>query len=92
MSVLASIIDLAFTAYIYVILIQVAVSWLVAFDVINTTNEQAKNLIALLHKATDPVYKPIQKYVPPIGGIDLTPLIVVFGLSLVRGILMGIFL
>ena len=37
----------------------------------------------LLKKLTDPVYKPLRKYIPPIGGIDITPLIVIIGLQLI---------
>lgn len=78
---LMGIINLLVNLYILVIIIQVALSWLIAFEVINVNNPQARNLINLLKKLTDPVYKPVQKYVPPIGGIDLTPLIVIIGLQ-----------
>ena len=59
------------------------------FDVINAKSEKAQNLIRLLKKATDPVYKPIQKYIPSIGGIDITPLIVILGLNLLRSMIFG---
>ncbi len=75
---------LALDIYMLVILVQVAVSWLIAFGVINAGNQQAQNLIALLKRATDPVYKPLRKYVPPIGGLDLTPLIVIIGISVLQ--------
>lgn len=87
MYVIASLLSFAINLYILVIIIQVAVSWLIAFEVINSGNEQAKNLMALLKKLTDPVYKPIRKYIPPIGGIDLTPLIVIIGLQLIEHLL-----
>lgn len=87
---IVSLIDLTVNIYIGIIILQVAVSWLIAFDVINAGNQKAQNLIALLKKATDPVYKPIQKYVPPIGGLDLTPLIVIIGVSFIGNILIGI--
>lgn len=88
MGLLTYLIDLAVDVYIGIIIIQVAVSWLIAFDVINAANEQAQNLISLLRRATEPVYRPLRKYVPPIGGIDLTPLIVIIGLSLARSMLL----
>lgn len=90
MGTLIYLIDLAFNIYVGIILLQVAVSWLINFEVINASNERAQNLVNLLKKATDPVYKPIQKYVPPIGGIDITPLIVIILLSIVRSILISI--
>ena len=90
MGLLVYLINLAVDIYIGIIVIQVAVSWLMAFDVINAANEQAQNLISLLKRATDPVYQPLKKYVPPIGGIDLTPLIVIIGLSIVRNVLINL--
>lgn len=91
MYALAYLINMAINIYVGIIIVQVAVSWLISFEVINAANEKAQNLIALLKKATDPVYKPIQKYVPPIGGIDLTPLIVIIGLSFIGKLLIGLF-
>jgi YggT family protein len=90
MYALVEIIRLAVTIYTYIIIIQVAISWLIAFGIINADNEKAQNLITLLKKATDPVYKPVQKYIPPIGGIDLTPLIVIIGLSLISNIIIDL--
>ncbi|MFP4313374.1 MAG: YggT family protein [Alphaproteobacteria bacterium] len=84
MYAIAYILSLMINLYILVIIIQVALSWLIAFEVVNAGNQQAKNLIALLKRLTDPVYEPIRKYVPPIGGIDLTPLIVIIGLQLIE--------
>lgn len=87
MSLLVYLINLAVNIYVTIIVVQVAVSWLISFEVINVNNEKAKNLVDLLKRATDPVYKPVQKFVPPIGGIDLTPLVVIVGLMVVANIL-----
>ncbi len=86
MFAVAFLIKTAVDIFIAIIIIQVALSWLIAFDVINVNNKKAQNLIALLKKVTDPVYKPIQKYVPPIGGIDITPIIVILGLSFISNL------
>ena len=87
MSLLITLVDLAYQVCIAIIILQVAVSWLIAFDVINASNPQAQNLVGLLRRATDPVYKPLRKYIPPIGGIDITPLIVIIGLNILHNIL-----
>lgn len=76
--------SLAITIYIWIILIQVLISWLIVFDVINVNNSKAQSLINLLKRATDPVFKPLQKVIPPIGGIDITPIVVILGLSLLQ--------
>ncbi len=91
MYIIGEILNLVIHLYIMVIIAQVAVSWLIAFDVINSGNPQAQNLVRLLRKITDPVYKPIQKYIPPIGGIDITPLVVIIGLSLLQRLIVPIF-
>lgn len=90
MGLLIYLIQLAFDIYIGIIIIQIIIHWLVAFDVLKTTSPQAKNLMDLLRRLTDPVYKPIQKYVPPIGGIDITPIIVIIGLKILEGIILRI--
>lgn len=82
-------INMAINVFIFIVVLQVIVNWLLIFEVINARHEQAQNLVALLKKATDPVYKPLKKYVPPIGGIDITPLIVILGLELLRSVLWG---
>lgn len=89
MSLLINIIHYSVEIYIWIIIAQVAISWLVVFDVINASNQQAQNLIALLKKATDPVYKRLKKFIPPIGGIDLTPIVVIIGLSILRQIVIS---
>ena len=88
---IAKLLTLALDIYMWIIIASVAISWLIAFDVINDKNPQAKNLVRLLHKATEPVYKPLRKYIPPIGGIDLTPLIVIIGLTIMKSIVWWIF-
>ena len=87
MDFIFQLLSLAVNIYVGIIILQVIVNWLIIFEVINVKNEQAQNLIGLLKKATDPVYKPIKKYIPPIGGIDVTPLIVILGLKLALGLL-----
>ena len=87
MGVIGEFLSLIIDIFIWIILIQVAVSWLLIFGVINIEHPQAKNLVAVLDKATDPVYEPLRKYIPPIGGIDITPLIVIVALSILQGFL-----
>lgn len=84
MAMIGELLSLAIEIYIYIIIVQVAVSWLIAFEVINIENHQARNLVRLLERVTEPVYKPLRKYIPPIGGIDITPIIVILGLSLIQ--------
>jgi len=84
MLIIGQILAFAIDIYMTLIIVQVALSWLIAFDVINAGNRKAQNLIGLLQRATDPIYKPLQRVIPPLGGIDITPLIVILGLSLIK--------
>ncbi len=78
--------------YLWVIVIDIAVSWLIAFRVLDTKNPQARNLVGLLKRATDPVMKPVQKYIPPLGGIDISPIIVIIGLQLLSELVWQLFM
>ena len=77
--------------YFWIIIVSVVISWLVAFEVINVKNQQAQNLLNLLNKVTEPVYKPLRKYIPPIAGIDVTPIVIIFGIYLLERLVITIF-
>lgn len=91
MFIIGSLLSLAIQLYVLVIILQVALSWLIAFEIINASNAAAQNLSAALKKLTDPVYKPLEKFVPPIGGIDIKPLVVIIGLQILGAILVPVF-
>lgn len=84
MALLGQILLLILDIYTFLVIAQVVISWLVAFGVLNLANPQATRLINLLGRATDPVMKPIRRFVPAIGGIDITPIIVIFGIMLLQ--------
>lgn len=83
---LAELISLAINLVIFIVFAQVVVQWLIAFDVFRVKTPQAHNLVGTLNQFTSKIYRPIQKYVPPIGGIDLTPVIVILGLNLLSSL------
>src|SRR5690349_24677980 len=62
--------------YWWVVVIAVVVSWLVAFGVLNTYNEFERAIVRGLGALTEPVFRPIRRILPPLGGLDLSPLIV----------------
>jgi YggT family protein len=90
MGTLITIINLAFEIYIFIIIASVIVSWLVVFGVLNLGNPQAANLVKLINKAVAPVMDPVRRFIPSIGGIDLSPIIVIFGLMFLQNIIMRI--
>ena len=58
-----------------IIIIQAIMSWLVAFNVINTYNDFVRQLLAALDKITAPIYRPIRRIMPDFGALDLSPLV-----------------
>ena len=70
--------------YIIVVIAAVVVSWLVAFGVLNTYNPFARSLIRALDALTEPVFRRIRRIIPPLGGLDLSPLIVIIALQALR--------
>jgi YggT family protein len=87
MGALVEVLLIALDIYVWIIIASAAVSWLMAFEVINVRNEQAANLVALLNRLTDPVYKPLRKYIPPLGGVDVTPVVVIFLILILKNII-----
>ena len=83
---------LALDIFFCIMIIQVALSWLIVFNVINVSNPQARNFIDLLQKVTDPIFRPLRKYIPPIGGIDITPIVVIFGIYLLQSLVISFFM
>jgi len=63
-----------------IVILQFILSWLIAFDVINTRNAFVSQVWYGLNRLTAPVYGPIRRALPDMGGLDLSPLIVLFGL------------
>jgi len=71
-----ALIMLVLNLYWWVVIIAVIVSWLIAFNVINTYNNFVRSLLRALGSLTEPVFRQVRKVVPPIGGLDLSPMIV----------------
>jgi YggT family protein len=60
----------------WIIVIQAVMSWLIAFNIINTWNDTVRSVWNALQKMTDPLYRPIRRIMPDFGGLDLSPLVV----------------
>ncbi|QMW23403.1 YggT family protein [Sandaracinobacteroides saxicola] len=75
---------------IYIILAQVILSWLVAFNVINYHNRFVRAVIDGLDRIIGPLVRPIRRVLPDMGGIDLSPLLLVLAIILVQRLLTGL--
>lgn len=60
----------------WIIIIQAVLSWLIAFNVINTHNDFVRNVWTTLERITDPIYRPIRRILPDFGALDLSPIVV----------------
>lgn len=70
-----------------VIFVQVVLSWLIVFNVINTHNDFVRNFLRALDYITEPLYRPIRKILPDFGGIDFSPLVVLIAIQALRIVL-----
>ncbi|HEX8061627.1 MAG TPA: YggT family protein [Allosphingosinicella sp.] len=71
----------------WIIVIQMILSWLVAFNVINTYNDFVRGLMRGLDRITEPVYRPIRKVLPDFGGLDFSPMVVLLVLWILNRVL-----
>lgn len=63
------------TLYIYVVIAAAVLSWLIAFNVVNTRNQIVHMIAELLYRVTEPALRPIRNLLPSLGGIDISPII-----------------
>lgn len=73
---LLQIVQLLLTVFTFIIVAQAILSWLIAFNVINTYNEFVRSVWNGLKVVTEPVYRPIRRVLPDFGALDISPLVV----------------
>ncbi|MES1972969.1 MAG: YggT family protein [Pseudomonadota bacterium] len=72
----------------WIIVIQAILSWLLAFNVINTYNDTVRQIWVALQKMTEPIYRPIRRVLPDFGALDLSPLVVLLILYILSNIIL----
>ena len=87
---LIDILILLLNVVMWVIIIQVILSWLVAFNVLNTSSQGLRAFVGALDRITDPLYRPIRKVMPDFGGIDFSPLVLLLLIQILRMLLSGL--
>jgi YggT family protein len=78
--------------YMWVVIIAVILSWLVQFNVINSSNRFVYMAMDFIYRATEPVLNKIRRYLPSLGSLDLAPIILIFVLIFVKDFLIQILL
>ena len=79
--------DTVITIYIWVLIASAVLSWLVAFNVVNTHNRFVYLLGDFLQKVTEPALRPIRRVLPNLGGVDLSPLVLILLLLFLQQVL-----
>ena len=72
------------TLYIYIIIASAIFSWLIAFNVVNTQNKFVYTVYDILNRLTEPALVPIRRFMPNLGGLDLSPIILLLALIFVQ--------
>jgi YggT family protein len=71
------VINFLLSALVWIIIANAVISWLIAFDIINLRNPTAYNIVRMLDRVVAPFLAPFRRFIPPIGGMDLTPVILI---------------
>jgi YggT family protein len=81
--------DTVLELYVLVIIVMAVMSWLVAFDVINLRNNFVRSLWIGINALTEPALRPIRRVVPDLGGIDISPVILILIIIFIRSVVLG---
>jgi len=79
--------DSVVTIYIWILIINALLSWLIAFNVLNTSNRLVYSLLDISYKITDPLLRPIRNFLPNLGNIDISPVVLILLLMFVRNLI-----
>jgi YggT family protein len=84
-NMLLNIASILLTVLMWLIILQAVLSWLVAFNVLNTRSGGTMGFIDGLSRLLEPLYRPIRKVLPDFGGLDLSPLVVIILIQIIKG-------
>ena len=84
-------IDTIITLYIWILIASAILSWLVAFNVVNARNPIVANIGEFLYRITEPALRPIRAFLPNLGGIDISPVILILLLLFLQRIIFWIY-
>jgi YggT family protein len=77
--------------YTWVVIIGAVMSWLIAFNVINTQNRFVYTVVDIIYRITEPVLAPLRRILPDLGGIDISPVVLLLLLYFVQNLLWEIY-
>ena len=77
--------------YVWVLIINAGISWLIAFNVLNTQNRFVYSVLEFTYKLTDPLLNYIRRFLPNLGSIDISPVVLILLIYFVRDLITNIF-
>lgn len=87
MYALANLIGTIISIYIFLLVAQAILSWLIVFNVVNTRNRFVYMVADVAYKITEPVLRPIRRILPSFGGLDLSPVVLILLLGFIQRLL-----
>ena len=87
---LVEIANLLLSVLTWIIIIQVILSWLLAFNVLNTSSGGVRAFALAMDRITAPLYRPIRRIMPDFGGIDFSPLVILILIQVIKKLLSGV--
>ncbi len=80
-------IDIVLGLFVWILILAVVMSWLISFNVVNTTNRVVYMISDFLYRITEPVLRPIRRFLPNFGGLDISPIVLLLVIWFLRDVL-----
>ncbi len=87
MRAILDIILIVLDIYVWLLIASAILSWLVAFNVVNTRNPVVSNIGEFLYRITEPLLRPIRNFLPNFGGLDISPIILILIIMLIQRVI-----
>lgn len=89
MNALIILIDQVTNLYIYTLLAYIVIGWLVAFKIVNPWQPAVRMINTVLARLHEPILMQVRRFLPDLGGIDISPIVVLFAVQFLRNLLIG---
>jgi YggT family protein len=86
---LIQVVSIAINIFVWLLIASAILSWLVTFNVVNTSNQVVYTIGNFLYKITEPALRPIRRIMPDLGGVDISPVILILILYFIQSVLTG---
>jgi YggT family protein len=86
----AELLNQLISIYIWLVVASAVLSWLVAFNVVNARNNAVRQIGEFLYRITEPALAPIRRFMPDLGGIDISPIVLIFALVLLQNVVRSV--